>query len=117
MIHSPPKVVRLTVDLHENFVQVPLPVRICTHPIDPISANFRGEHRTKRVPPEPNRFVADVDAALVEQILDIAERQWKPDIHHHRKANDLGADCEVPNGEHIVMAGRLFSARPQTGFF
>ena len=38
-------------------------------------------------------------------------------MHHHRKANDLGADCEVPNGERIVMAGRLFSARPQTGFF
>ena len=35
------------------------------------------EHRNEAVPPEPNRFVADVDAALVEQILDIAKRQWK----------------------------------------
>ena len=32
VIHGAPKIVRLSVDLHENFVQVPLPVeydRIC----------------------------------------------------------------------------------------
>jgi len=31
------------------------------------------------LPPEPDGFMADVDAALVQQILDVAERQGKPD--------------------------------------
>ena len=26
VVHSPPKIVRLTVDFHENFVQVPVPL-------------------------------------------------------------------------------------------
>lgn len=54
-----------------------------------------GEHRAEPVPPEPNCFVADIDAALMEQILYIPERKWEPHIGHHRKADDLGADLEV----------------------
>jgi len=34
--------------------------------------------------------VANVDAALIEQILDLPQRQRETDLHHHRKANDLG---------------------------
>jgi hypothetical protein len=40
--------------------------------------------------------VADVDAALVQKVFDISERKWKPDIHHHREADDLWAGSEVP---------------------
>ncbi|MDA1154854.1 MAG: hypothetical protein O2873_08895 [Proteobacteria bacterium] len=39
--------------------------------------------------------MADLDAALVQKILDIPERQRKPDIQHHRQADDFGAGLEV----------------------
>jgi hypothetical protein len=34
--------------------------------------------------PEPDWFVADVDLALVQDVLDVAKRKWKPDVEHHR---------------------------------
>jgi len=35
------------------------------------------------VDPETDTFVAYIDAALVEQVFDIPERQWKSDIHEY----------------------------------
>jgi hypothetical protein len=32
--------------------------------------------------------MTDVDTALVQQILDVAQRKLKPDIHHDRQADD-----------------------------
>jgi hypothetical protein len=59
------------------------------------SAYLATSHRTEPVPPEPDRLVANVDAALEQQILDLAERQWVAHIHHHRQANDLGRRVEI----------------------
>ena len=33
--------------------------------------------------------MADVDAALEQQILDLAQRQWVADVQHHREADYL----------------------------
>ena len=55
------------------------------------SSVLSSEHRAKSVPPVPNRFVADVDATLVQQILNISQRQWKANVHHDHQANDLRA--------------------------
>lgn len=60
-----------TIDLHENLIKMPLPVGVRAHPTGSISPDLGCKHRAKSVPPEPNRFVADVDATLVQQILDI----------------------------------------------
>ena len=71
------------VDLHEDIVQVPAPVRI--EPL--MNAAFpylRGEHRTEPVPPEPHSLVADMYAALANNILNLQERQRIPDVHQHR---------------------------------
>ena len=73
MVNRPPKVVCLTIDLHENFVQAPLPVRICAHSARALSTDFRREHRAKSIPPEPNCFVTDVDPALVWQVFEISK--------------------------------------------
>ena len=35
--------------------------------------------------------MADVDPALVQQILDVPERKRKPNVQHHCEADDLGA--------------------------
>ena len=42
--------------------------------------------------------MADVDPVLVQQVLDIAERKWKSNVHHDRQADDLGAAVIVPEG-------------------
>ena len=81
--------------LHENLVQIPLPVRVCPHPANPLSADFSGEHWVETVPPISNRFVADVDAAFVQQVLHIPERERKPDVRHNRQANNLGTAVKV----------------------
>ncbi len=38
-------------------------------------SDLRGEHRTKPVPPKPDRFMADVDVSLEQQIFDLPRRQ------------------------------------------
>ena len=35
-------------------------------------------------------FMAHVDAALVQKILDIPQRKREPDVEHHCQENDLG---------------------------
>ena len=39
--------------------------------------------------------MADVDAALVEKVFDIAQREREPDVQHHRQADDLGRRLEI----------------------
>ncbi len=46
-------------------------------------------HGGGSVPSEPERVMADVDTALVEQIFDVPQREWETDMHHHRGTNDL----------------------------
>ena len=53
-------------------------------------SDLRREQWTEPVPPEPHRLVADLDAALVQQILDVAQRERILDIQHHGQADDLG---------------------------
>ena len=60
--------------------------------------DLRGEHRTEPVPPEANRPVANVDAALEQQALDLTERQRIADIHHHREADNFGRAVEIAEG-------------------
>jgi hypothetical protein len=51
VINRPLQIVLLAVDLHKNFVQMPLPVRICAHGIDPTSSDFSGKYWAKYVQP------------------------------------------------------------------
>jgi hypothetical protein len=39
--------------------------------------------------------LADLDAALVQEILDISEREREPDVEHHRQSDDLGVRLAV----------------------
>jgi hypothetical protein len=98
MIDCAPKVVLLSIYFHEHFIQMPLPIRMRTKLLNPFSLNIRSEHRTKSIPPEPHRFVADIDATFMQKIFDIAKLKREPDIHHHRQADDLGGRLEVAKG-------------------
>jgi len=53
-------------------------------------SDLRGEHGTKPVPPEPHCLVANIYAALKQQVFDLAERQWIAHVHHDRQADYPG---------------------------
>ena len=51
----------------------------------------------------------DVDASLVEEVLDVAQLQLEPHVQHHGQADDLGRGLEVAEGRSFghVRKGRL----------
>lgn len=98
VIDGSPEVVRLSVDPHEYFVEMPSPLPSGAHPLDASAPHLGGKQRAEAAPPEPYRLVADVDAPLVEKVFDIAQRQRRPVVQHHRRADDLGRRFEVTEG-------------------
>src|SRR5271166_6991004 len=44
MVDSAPEIAELAVDLHEDFIQMPAPLRIAAHMRDASLANLGGEH-------------------------------------------------------------------------
>ncbi len=118
VVHGPPEVVPLAVDLHEELVDVPFPFGVGAELLNPLPSDLRGEHRAEPVPPIAHRLMAHVDAALMEQVFDIPKRQWEPNIHHHRKANDLWRRLEVAKGRGLGHARTLGRppARLKSGF-
>ena len=89
MIDRAPEVAQLAVDLDVHLIEMPAPLRMDAHLRDAPPADLGGEHRAEPVPPEPDGLVADVDPALGQQILDVAQRQRVSDVHHHDQADDL----------------------------
>src|SRR6056297_1444010 len=83
------------------------------HAPDAPLPDLGGEHRPKPVPPEPNRLVTDLDTTLVQQILNVPERQREPDVHHDRQADDLGRRLEVLEGVAFGHLGTLAGAMPR----
>jgi hypothetical protein len=81
------------------------------HRLHPPATDLGSEQRAKSGPPKPQRLMADVDAALVQKILDVAPRQREPDVHHHRQPDDPGGCLEVAKGSAIchpaTLSGRL----------
>jgi hypothetical protein len=51
--------------------------------------------------------MAEPDTGLMQQILDVAERQGEPDLHHRGQADDLGAGLEVAKGGRFCHIRRL----------
>jgi hypothetical protein len=51
--------------------------------------------------------VADLDASLMHETLDIPQRQRETDVEHHRQSDDLGAALEVPEGVALGHLARL----------
>jgi hypothetical protein len=40
--------------------------------------------------PEPHGLVADLDTPIMQQILDISQRQQKPNVQNHSQTNIFG---------------------------
>jgi hypothetical protein len=82
MVDGAPQIAEIAVDLHEHLIQVPTPLYKAAHVRDPLLSDLCRKHRTKPVPPEPHGLMADVDPALGQQILDVAQRQRVSHVHH-----------------------------------
>ena len=95
-----------TSDLHKDFIQVPAPAA-GSQGVDPLLPDLGGEHRSEPVPPEPHRLVANLDAALMQQVLNVPKRQREPHIHHHGQTDDLGRGLEIPERKALGHPERL----------
>src|SRR5665811_1408211 len=83
--------------VYTHLVQAPTPVR--KRPMLKASLpDLVGEHRTEAIPPEPYRLVADADAPLEQNILDLSQRQRIADVHHHREADHFRRAVETTEG-------------------
>jgi hypothetical protein len=83
VIYSAPEIAELPVDLHEQLIQKPPPLGIAVHVRCRPLSDLGSKHRTKPVPPKPDRLMADVDPALGPEILDVARRERESHVHHH----------------------------------
>ena len=83
--------------------------------LDSALSDLRCEQWAETVSPEPHRLVADTDTALEQQVLDLAQRQRVPNIHHHREADGFGRTIEITEGVFIV--GDYGMARPGSSRF
>ncbi len=95
VIYGAPEIMSLSIHLHKNLFHVPLPFRECSQLLHPLSPDLGGKHRPETVPPVADGFVTDIDASLVQQVFDIPQGKRKPDVQHHRQADDLGTGFEI----------------------
>ena len=73
MIHRSPEVMSFASNLHEDLVQVPLPLRAPAHRFGPPLPDLVSEVCAEPIDPSADTFVANIDPALVKQVLDIAK--------------------------------------------
>ena len=72
MVDCSPKVMCFAIYIHEQFVQMSMPIGVAVHLLDTFFADLRRENRTEPAPPKPNCHVAHFDTALVQQIFNIS---------------------------------------------
>ena len=107
LIDSAPEVVFHAIDFYEDLVEVAAQMVKRTHRLNPAATDLRGKNCTERVLPEPHRLMRDVDAALVQHVLDIPKRDWVADNHHNRQADDFRRRLEVAENAGAAHGDRL----------
>jgi len=84
LVDSSPYVNLAALDLHEHLVQIPEIAQAAFSALQPAGV------LTSELPtPQPNRLIADGDAALGQQILDTAEAQAEAVVQPDSVADDL----------------------------
>ena len=72
MVDGPPQIMGLPTDLYEHFAEMPPPLWRLPHSFSSTFADLVREVSAETVHPMTNRFMADIDSALMKQVLDIA---------------------------------------------
>src|SRR5271165_4244360 len=96
MVDSAPEIAELAVDLHERLIQMPPPLRIPAHVRYPPFSDLSAKHRAESVPPKPDRLIADLDPALGQEILDVAQRQRVLHVRHYDQTDHFWRAVEIP---------------------
>ena len=91
IVNCSPKVVPFPVDLHENLIKLPLPIRMTAPLVASFLHNLWCKHWPEAVPPKPNCFMAYIDTLLMKKVSYIAKRKWEPNIQHYSKADNFWA--------------------------
>jgi hypothetical protein len=89
MIDRSPEIDHLPVDPDVLLVEVPLPVSKPAHSADPLTPDVSSEKWPEAVPPLPHSLMANIDAALEQEILDVPQAQRKSDIHQNHQPDNL----------------------------
>ena len=95
MINCSLNVMPFPVDLHKNFVQMPLPIWVTDGPSSPFLRNLCSKHWPETIPPKPNCFMTYIDTPLMKKVFYIAKRKWEPNIQHYSKADNLWACFKI----------------------
>src|SRR5690625_3884014 len=69
VVHGAPQIMGLATDLHEYLVKVPTPLLAGPQSRGPLAPDFSRRHGAESVPPKAHGFMADINTALVEEIL------------------------------------------------
>ena len=77
--------------------------------------DLRGKKRAETVLPVPHGLMAEVDAALKQEILEVSQRQKVTDIKHHSVADYLGRTVEITEG--VVYHWKLRALLPGSSWF
>ena len=77
------------------------------HRLDPAAPDLGRENRPEPIPPEPHRLMRDIDAPLMQKVVDVPERERISDVHHSRQADDLGRGLEVAENARACHPVRL----------
>ncbi len=88
LIDGAPQPVALPADLERHLVQMPLVAGTCTP-----TTESRGVARAELRAPCPDGLVADDDAALGEQILNVTEAEVETKVQPHGVSDDLGREA------------------------
>lgn len=96
-VDGPPKGVPLAIDLHEHLIQMQSPLQQGSRLLAAFLANLGCRRRAAPVPPQTNGLMANVNAALVKQVLDISKRKREANVHHDCQTKDFRAGSKVPD--------------------
>lgn len=96
---------------------MPAPLRPGTQKLGAFLADLGCEQRAEPVPPETNGFMADFDAALMQQILYVPKRQREANVYHDRQLDYFAARPEVFERVVFFIPRRYVTTLPRsTGF-
>ena len=84
LIHCSPEVKLLTLNLHEDFINMPSVTQST-----PLTSDRAGVFRSKLETPEADGLVGDDDLAFSQQILDISKAQGESMVEPHGMADDF----------------------------
>jgi len=95
VIHSAPQIRAFSSNIDEDFVQVPLPLRTLPYRIKSPLPNLMSEVSSEAINSMRHCFVTKCRYHVHKQVFYIAQRQRKPDGHHHRELNDFGGCLDI----------------------